>query len=66
MRYQETVWCDGCGVEITWLPQIEAQLHYCCTTCFAGRPCDCGARMEQDAERRARAPAEPMAELVGS
>ncbi len=66
MHYRETVWCDGCGAEITWSAQRQARLHYCCATCFAGRPCDCGARMELESERRARAPAQPVAERVGS
>jgi hypothetical protein len=54
MRHKQTVWCDGCGVEITWAPQLEAELHYCCSQCFAGRPCLCTARMELEADRRAR------------
>ncbi len=62
MRYQDTVWCDGCGVEITWAPEPKAQLHYCCAACFAGRPCDCAARLEQESDRRAGAPAQPTAD----
>ena len=62
MRYRETVWCDGCGIEITWAPQTEAQRHYCCTACFAGQPCDCAARLELDTERRAGALAQPAPE----
>jgi hypothetical protein len=62
MRFRETASCDGCGVEITWAPQPNSQRHYCCTTCFAGRPCACATRMESAADRRARVPTQPMAD----
>jgi hypothetical protein len=64
MRYQDTLWCDGCGVEIRWRPRPDAERHYCCTACFAGQPCDCAARQELEDEWRARAPAQPAAEHV--
>lgn len=52
-RYTNTIWCDGCGVEITWGPRVEGERHYCCQDCLDGLPCKCGERMELDERRRA-------------
>ncbi len=49
----ETVWCDGCGVEITWSPVHDKSRTYCCQDCRDGQPCKCGERMELDERRRA-------------
>ena len=55
---ETTVFCDNCGVEITWgaltQPGLEGRrlLHYCCQDCMEGRLCACGERMEEDDERR--------------
>jgi hypothetical protein len=49
---EETVWCDGCGVEITWGPQVAGKHNYCCQECLQGLPCRCGERMELEDERR--------------
>ncbi|HLE13823.1 MAG TPA: hypothetical protein VI776_03670 [Anaerolineales bacterium] len=49
---EEAVWCDGCGVEITWSPLIEGKRRYCCLDCQRGNPCRCGERMETEEERR--------------
>jgi hypothetical protein len=46
------VWCDGCGLEITWSPIVRGKRKYCCQDCASGLPCDCGARLELDDERR--------------
>jgi hypothetical protein len=55
------VFCDGCGVEITWSPVVlqgaKTAAHqragqYCCVDCADGRPCQCGERMEFDDEFR--------------
>ena len=49
---EDTMWCDGCGVEITWDPIRFGKRRYCCQDCLEDRPCRCGERMEIDAERR--------------
>ncbi len=49
----ETVWCDGCGVEITWSPVHDKSRTFCCEDCRDGRSCKCGERMELDERRRA-------------
>lgn len=52
-REHETVWCDGCGVEILWSPIEETGRDFCCEECRRGWPCECGDRLEEE-ERRAR------------
>ena len=47
VRYQDTLWCDGCGVEITWDPVEKERLFFCCFKCQSGEDCRCG---EQDLE----------------
>lgn len=49
---EESVWCDGCGTEITWAPVIEGKRRYCCQDCQNGLPCRCGDRLDSDEERR--------------
>lgn len=61
---EETIFCDGCGVEITWSPVVvkvarpgwqvlpQRPLRYCCQACADGFPCNCAERMELDDERR--------------
>jgi hypothetical protein len=49
---QESRWCDGCGVEITWGPVVEGNWIYCCEDCREGRVCRCGERMELEEEYR--------------
>ena len=61
-KIEGDIFCDNCGVEITWSPVIETGIEastgklykheYCCQDCFAGRPCNCGARMEMEEDRR--------------
>ncbi len=48
----EIVWCDGCGVEITWGPLLVGNRTHCCQDCAQGILCDCGERMEMNDERR--------------
>lgn len=48
VQYQKTIWCDGCGVEITWIPLIENEFHYCCLECKQGLRCECGEFREED------------------
>jgi hypothetical protein len=64
-RHNETVWCDGCGVEIVWTPTVRAERDYCCEACVAGQACLCGERMELDSRRRARPDAEPGMDVPG-
>lgn len=39
--YADTLWCDGCGVEISWEPLEKGVLFFCCGKCLAGETCDC-------------------------
>jgi hypothetical protein len=48
----ETIWCYGCGVEISWAPLVVDKCRYCCRDCHEGLPCRCGERMELEDERR--------------
>lgn len=45
-RIEETVFCDGCGAEITWAPYILHEREFCCPDCARGVVCTCGDRME--------------------
>ena len=51
---EQTIWCDGCGVEIDWGPLAVGNRRYCCRVCYEGSPCQCGERMELDDEQRGR------------
>jgi hypothetical protein len=51
---EEAIWCDGCGVEITWGPWMVGSHVYCCQDCAQGFACRCGERMEQEEERGER------------
>lgn len=44
-RYENTLWCDGCGVEITWSPFVADHRDYCCRDCSQGQACDCGEQI---------------------
>lgn len=39
--YADTLWCDGCGVEIHWEPLEKGQLFFCCRKCLRGEECEC-------------------------
>jgi len=41
VSYQDTLWCDGCGVEISWEPVFKDKLIYCCKSCSRREKCDC-------------------------
>ena len=56
----ETVWCDGCGVEITWAPVAVGEHTHCCHECTQDLPCACGERMEMEDERRNVGEASPI------
>lgn len=51
-RKDETIWCDGCGIEILWAPLIVGKRDYCCEDCWDGRECRCAERMELEDDRR--------------
>lgn len=51
-KTENTVYCDGCGVEITWSPVIRGVHDYCCLDCYEGLSCKCGERLEQEDNRR--------------
>jgi hypothetical protein len=40
--YQE-LYCDECGVEITWTPVVIDGRPYCCRDCAVGLECDCAS-----------------------
>jgi endogenous inhibitor of DNA gyrase (YacG/DUF329 family) len=42
VRHQDTLWCDGCGIEINWEPIEKDHLFFCCQRCLEGEECDCG------------------------
>ena len=50
---EDTLFCDGCGVEIPLSPVIKDHAEYCCEDCAQGYQCDCGERMELDDQDRA-------------
>lgn len=52
VRIEDTVWCEGCGVEIVWTPVVIKNHHYCCMDCAKGRQCDCASMGELEEERR--------------
>jgi hypothetical protein len=53
VRIEDTLFCDGCGVEVTLSPVIKDRREYCCEDCSQGFVCKCGERMELDERRRA-------------
>lgn len=65
-REKETIWCDGCGVEIQWAPLVRESQDYCCQACLDGFACDCGERRELDERRAAQAAEVPGSLSAGS
>jgi hypothetical protein len=49
-RIEDTIRCDGCGVEILGAPLVVASYHYCCQDCRDGLECDCAQRAELEDE----------------
>ena len=47
-----TIFCNNCGVEITWAPIVVKGCHFCCHDCLNHLQCECGDRMEFEEERR--------------
>jgi hypothetical protein len=56
-RDNDSIWCDGCGVEILWAPVCAEARDFCCADCRDGFACECGDRPELDARRRGTAEA---------
>lgn len=50
-RIENTLFCDGCGVEVIWAPVVSGNRYYCCQDCRDGLECSCGERMEFEDER---------------
>lgn len=48
----EVVWCEACGVEITWGAYTVNEHIFCCQDCFEGLPCHCAERMAQFEDER--------------
>lgn len=46
MQIEDTLWCDGCGIEILSHPVIVGDRSYCCQDCADGYECDCQPEME--------------------
>ena len=49
---ERTIFCSGCGVEITWAPIIKGERRYCCQDCMHGRGCECASRQDLEDDRR--------------
>jgi len=47
VRYHDTLWCDGCGIEISWEPVEQESLFFCCNICLDGDRCRCGEQEEE-------------------
>jgi hypothetical protein len=49
---EDSIWCDGCGIEIRWRPLIAGKFVFCCTDCLHGYHCDCLDGLDIEDERR--------------
>lgn len=47
---ENRVWCEGCGVEVTWGPFLFHGRCFCCRDCADGRECQCDFPEEEPAE----------------
>lgn len=52
----EFVYCQGCGVEVTWSPFLVNNIVYCCEDCSRGIECRCAERMELNDDDRPSGP----------
>lgn len=43
----DTLRCDGCGIEILAAPVIINGYHYCCQDCAEGYECNCVPESEE-------------------
>jgi len=49
---EQTIFCSGCGAEITWAPIIKGNRRFCCQDCLTGKGCKCGSRQDLDDDGR--------------
>jgi hypothetical protein len=49
-RIENTVRCDGCGVEILGAPLVVDGYDYCCQDCRDGLECECSIRFEVEVD----------------
>jgi hypothetical protein len=47
VKMNDTVFCDGCGVEILLSPVVKDHGEYCCEDCAQGYECECGKQMDE-------------------
>jgi hypothetical protein len=59
VRYRDTLWCDGCGIEIRWRPVAQDQRSYCCRNCLNGEMCDCAEILDEYPTTSSRQPGFP-------
>ncbi len=45
--FDDTLRCDGCGVEILAAPVVVDGYHYCCRDCAEGYECSCVPEIEE-------------------
>lgn len=57
-RFKDTVWCDGCGLEILWIPLQAGSTTYCCVDCQEGARCECRDLNADSRDSSRAAPAE--------
>ena len=53
VRIEETLFCDGCGVEIPLSSVVKDGRDYCCEDCAKGYKCKCDEDLDLD-ERRGK------------
>lgn len=53
-RINDTIRCDGCGIEILGAPLVVAGHYYCCQDCRDGLECDCREIVLLDEDPRAQ------------
>lgn len=51
-RSEDTIWCSGCGTEISWVPYVIDDQDFCCQNCAHGFLCECGEIMDWEEEYR--------------
>ena len=59
VHYNETIWCDGCGIEIQRIPFIDGAIQYCCHECHSGFKCQCSELIEEEIEYRQENSSQP-------
>jgi hypothetical protein len=47
-QIEDTLFCDGCGAEISGAPVVQSKQYYCCERCAEGQPCDCALYIEDE------------------